>query len=128
MVERKHLVSGIVGAMVAMAAVGGVHAATAPAPKAYVVAEFTVTDPATYKSYAPQAAAIVARHGGVYIARGGRTVSVEGAPPADRVVLIEFPSLAAAQAFEASPEYRAIAPIRQRASKGRVFLVEGAQP
>lgn len=46
--------------------------------------------------------------------------------PRGRYIVIEFPSLAVAKEFEASPEYLKIAPLRQRASRGRVFLVEGA--
>jgi uncharacterized protein (DUF1330 family) len=104
-----------------------VYAATMPPPaKAYVIGEFTVTNPQGYKQYAAMTGPVVAKFGGVYLARGGKTESVEGPPPAGRIVVIEFPSLAAAQAFEAAPEYRAITPIRQRASTGRVFLVEGA--
>lgn len=40
--------------------------------------------------------------------------------------VIEFPSMAVAKSFEASPKYLKIAPLRQRASRGRVFLVEGS--
>lgn len=102
--------------------------AAAAAPKAYVIGEVNVTDPATYKTYAEKTSPIVAKFGGIYIARGGQTVPVEGAGPAGRIVVIEFPSLAAAKAFEASAEYLKVAPIRQRSSTGRFFIVEGTAP
>ncbi len=101
-------------------------ATTLPSAKAYVVGEFTVTDPQGYKNYSARTIPIVAKFGGVYLARGGKTITVEGPPPASRIVVIEFPTLAAAQAFEAAPEYIAITPYRRRASTGRVYLVEGA--
>ncbi|MGH9518273.1 MAG: DUF1330 domain-containing protein [Terriglobales bacterium] len=40
--------------------------------------------------------------------------------------MIEFPSLAVARKVESSPQYRAIAPLRQKASRSRLFLAEGA--
>jgi uncharacterized protein (DUF1330 family) len=114
------------GSIITLGAASTVYAINVKPAKAYVVGEFTVTDPQGYKDYAAATTPIVAKFGGVYLARGGKTVSVEGPSPAGRVVVIEFPSLAAAQAFEAAPEYIAIAPQRQRASTGRVYIVEGA--
>jgi uncharacterized protein (DUF1330 family) len=111
-------------AITALAATG----ARAAAPKAYVIGEVNVTDAETYKTYAAKTSPIVAKFGGIYIARGGRSVPVEGTPPAGRIILIQFPSLAAAQAFESSAEYLKVAPIRQRSSTGRFFIVEGAMP
>ena len=105
----------------------GARAAGAP-PKAYVIGEVNVTDPDTYKTYAAKTSPIVAKFGGIYIARGGQTVPVEGTAPAGRIVVIEFPNLAAAKAFEGSAEYLKVAPIRQRSSTGRFFIVEGTAP
>jgi len=98
------------------------------APKAYVIGEVNVTDMDTYKTYAAKTSPIVAKFGGIYIARGGASVPVEGAAPAGRIVVIEFPNLAAAKAFEGSAEYLKVAPIRQRSSTGRFFIVEGTAP
>jgi uncharacterized protein (DUF1330 family) len=94
-------------------------------PKGYVIAEITVTDPEAYKQYAAGTPAILAKFGGKYLVRGGKALSVEGPPPGGRIVVIEFNSLAAAQAFEESPEYQALAPLRRKASQSRVFLAEG---
>jgi len=95
-------------------------------PKAYVVAEINVTDPEAYKSYVAAVAPVVARFGGKYLVRGGQTISIEGAPPSGRVVVIEFDSLAAARTFEDSADYAAVSPIRHKAAQSRVFLVDGA--
>ncbi len=95
-------------------------------PKAYVVAEINVTDPEAYKSYVAAVAPVVARFGGKYLVRGGQTISIVGAPPSGRVVVIEFDSLAAARTFEDSADYAAVSPIRHKAAQSRVFLVEGA--
>jgi uncharacterized protein (DUF1330 family) len=118
-----------VAAAVIFAAAGFtiLHAAAA-APKGYVIAEITVTDPEAYKQYAASVPPIAAKFGGKYLVRGGQTVAVEGERPSGRIVVIEFDSLAAARSFEDSPDYQAITPLRQKAARSRVFLVEGVTP
>ena len=91
---------------------------------AYIVAEIDVTDPAGYEPYKKMAGESIQRHGGKFLARGGSTVSLEGDKP-KRVVVIEFPSVEAAEAFYRAPDYQAAVKIRQKASKGRLFIVEG---
>jgi uncharacterized protein (DUF1330 family) len=103
-------------------------AASAPTPKGYMIAEATVTDPEGMKPYAAATPALIAKFGGRYVVRGGRTVGLEGAPPASRVVIVEFPSLEAAQAYFHSPEYQAILPYRQKSAVSRSFLAEGFAP
>ncbi|MBO9712756.1 DUF1330 domain-containing protein [Sphingomonas sp.] len=100
----------------------------ATGPKGYVVAQLTVHDPAKFGQYAPQVPAILAKYGGHYIVRGGGITPVEGEAPSGRVVIIEFPSVEAARAFNASPDYLAIAPLRHASAEGPVFIVEGVPP
>jgi len=98
-----------------------------PAPaKGYVVAEIDVKDLAAYREYVAAAFPVIQQYGGKFLTRGGTTVAVEGRPPAERVMIIEFESFEQAKIFEYSPEYVAIAPLRQRSSDSRLFLVEGA--
>ena len=94
---------------------------------AYVIAEVDVTDPAAYKLYADKAPGVTLPAGGKYLARGGQVESLEGTPPKSRVVVIEFPDMAAARAFYYGRAYQEIIPLRQAASAGRLFLVEGAE-
>lgn len=96
------------------------------APKGYAIAEINVTDPDAYQQYLHAVTPVVAHFGGKYLIRAGTVIPLEGDAPTGRVVVIEFPSLETAKAFEASAEYRAIAPLRQRAARSRLFLVEGA--
>ena len=96
--------------------------------KGYVVADISVTDPDGYRAYLAAISPVVTKYGGTYIARAGRTLSVEGAPPIGRVVIIEFPSFAAAEAFEASPEALATGEIRHRTATSEIFVVEGWSP
>jgi uncharacterized protein (DUF1330 family) len=44
---------------------------------------------------------------------------------AKRVVVLEFPSLEQAQKWYRSPEYAPLIVLRQRASRGRLILLEG---
>lgn len=95
-------------------------------PNGYGVAEINVTDPEAYKQYVEAVTPIVAQFGGKYLVRAGTVIPLEGEAPTGRVAIIEFPSLARAKLFEASPQYLKIAPLRQRASRSRLFLVEGS--
>jgi uncharacterized protein (DUF1330 family) len=92
---------------------------------AYLVAEMEVSDPETYVRYRAQVPEVIAAHGGRFLVRGGPAEAKEGTPPAGRVVVIEFPDMAAAHRFYDSPEYQAILPLRLRASQGRLYLVQG---
>lgn len=92
---------------------------------AYVIAEVDVTDPQAYQLYADQAPGITLPAGGKYIVRAGPTETLEGEPPRNRIVVIEFESMDKARAFYYG-KYQEIIPLRQAASKGRMFLVEGA--
>ena len=97
-----------------------------PTPKAYVVAEITVTDVEAYRDYVRAAFPIIQRYDGKFLTRGGTTIAVEGLPPAERVMIIEFPSLERAKEFEYSQDYTDIAPLRQASAESRLFIVEGA--
>ena len=93
---------------------------------AYVIGEVEVLDPGAYEPYKPLAAASITAHGGRYLVRGGATESLEGAPVTGRVVVLEFADLDAARAWYRSAEYQEALPLRQAASKGRLFLVDGS--
>jgi uncharacterized protein (DUF1330 family) len=51
---------------------------------------------------------------------------LEGGPEPERIVVIEFPDADTARRWYRSEEYQSALKIRQSASHGRVFLVEGA--
>jgi uncharacterized protein (DUF1330 family) len=93
---------------------------------AYVIADITVRDPDRYAEYRAQVPATVARHGGRFIVRGGAHERLEGDWQPGRLVVIEFPDMAAAKAWYASQEYGPLIRLRQGASTGTVLLVEGA--
>ena len=93
---------------------------------AYLIGEIEVTDPAVYEEYRKQVLAVVTQYGGRFLVRGGKIDPKEGGWNPKRVVVLEFPSLAQAQKWYDSPEYAPLIKLRQRASKGKLILVEGA--
>jgi uncharacterized protein (DUF1330 family) len=93
---------------------------------AYLMGEIEVTDPATYEEYRRQVLAVVTKYGGRFIVRGGKVETLEGGWSPKRVVALEFPSLEQARSFYRSPEYAPLIALRQKASRGKLILVEGA--
>lgn len=93
-------------------------------PKGYWIAHITVKDMEAYQTYRNVVPGILAAHGGKFIVRAGAQSIVEGeARP--RTVVIEFPSLAAAQACYDCAEYQAAKKLRTDASSGDIVVVEG---
>ena len=70
------------------------------------IAHVQVTDAEAYGKYAKEAGPAIAAHGGVFLARGGNYVQLEGNDRA-RNVVARFPSLQAAVACYNSAAYQA---------------------
>lgn len=92
---------------------------------AYLIARVNVTDPERYKDYTALTPAAIAKHGGRFIVRGGPVSTVEGPEERNRIVVIEFPSMAQAKTFWSSPEYEHAKSKRKGAADGQFILVEG---
>jgi len=54
----------------------------------------------------------------------GNMAPLEGDPP-DGVIMLEFPSVAAAEAWYQDPDYQAALPHRLKSSSFRAFIVSG---
>lgn len=93
---------------------------------AYVIGEIEVTDPATYEEYRKQVLATVTGYGGKFVVRGGKVEPLEGGWAPKRIVALEFPSMEQAQKWYRSEDYAPLIRLRQRASRGKLILVEGA--
>jgi uncharacterized protein (DUF1330 family) len=93
---------------------------------AYVFAQIEVTDPATYDDYRKQVLPTVTKFGGRFIVRGGKVDAKEGDWKPERMIALEFPSMEQAQKWYHSPEYAPLIQLRQKASKGKLIIVEGA--
>jgi len=96
----------------------------------YVIIDIAVQGKAekiVYAQYIEEVRPIVERHGGRYLARGGRVTPVAGDWKPERVVLIEFPSVDHVKQWWNSPEYKAIAGLREQSTEARAILVEGVE-
>ena len=81
-----------------------------------------------YGEYARAASAIEARHGGRPLVVGDVSEVVEGRWPAERVVILEFPSMEDLRGWYEDPEYRALIPDRRQATDSRILFMEGWEP
>jgi uncharacterized protein (DUF1330 family) len=87
-----------------------------------------VTDPAGFERYRTAVPAVIARHGGRYLVRGGAMQPVEGALGLKRLVILEFPSMEALRGFYDSTEYAPLLQLRLDSTQSDVVFVEGYDP
>lgn len=92
---------------------------------AYFIADIEVKDPTAFEEYRKQVPATIEKYGGRYLARGGATEALEGEWRPRRVVILEFPGVAAARRWYDSEEYREPKALRRRAAVTNLVLVEG---
>lgn len=109
----------------AVVAIAGAAAYQGTAKKGYIIAQVDVTNPQQYAEYTKLTPALIEKAGGRFIARGGRTATLEGPAARSRVVIIEFPSFERAQEFYNSPGYVAARKLREGAATAQFVLVEG---
>jgi uncharacterized protein (DUF1330 family) len=93
---------------------------------AYMIVNVDVKDPAVYEEYKTKVPALIRKHGGEYLVRGGKFVILEGDWKPSRLVILRFPDIASAQALLVDPEYQSLKALRQRVSKVDIVAVEGA--
>ncbi len=94
--------------------------------RGYIIVDVRITDPDRYQEYRKSVPATLEAYGGRFLARGGKTETLEGDWDSGRIVVLEFESVERARAWWASEEYRAPKALRQSASVTRMILVEGA--
>lgn len=95
---------------------------------AYVIVDIHVNDPEGYEEVRRLTPATVAAFGGRYLARGGRTESLEGDWRPERLVILEFESIERAREWLESPEYQPIKAARHRCARTRMVVIEGLPP
>lgn len=93
---------------------------------AYVIGDVrTAWDAEALGEYRRRNTDAVARHGGRFIVRGGEIELLEGEWDTRRVIVIEFPDMAAARGWYESEDYAPLKTLRQSASDTNIILVEG---
>ena len=93
---------------------------------AYIIAQINVTNPDKYQEYARLAGPATQKYGGKFLVRGGEKTVLEGEVPFSRIVVTEFPDVAAAKRFYSSVEYQAAREKRLGAADFNMMVVEGA--
>jgi uncharacterized protein (DUF1330 family) len=93
--------------------------------KAYIIGRVRVTDPEAYKGYVARTPAAAAAHGGRFLVRGGEVASLEGPDEDRRIVVLEFPSKAALDAFWNSAAYAEAKVFRLDAAEFEAIAVTG---
>ena len=92
---------------------------------AYAIVEVDVHDIADYLVHQQQLAPLLESAGARYLARGGDLRHYEGDYEPGRLMIVEFPSLAAMDEFYQSEAYQALRPQRDACSCSRIIAVEG---
>ncbi|MCF6303974.1 MAG: DUF1330 domain-containing protein [Rhodobacteraceae bacterium] len=90
----------------------------------YAMVHIDVTDAEEYAKYAAIAGPAVAKYGAEFLARGGKSLQMEGKARA-RNVIIKFKDWETAEAFYASPEYQEALSYGLPASDREYTFVEG---
>lgn len=93
---------------------------------AYAIGRLQMRDPAWLAEYGPKTEALVEKHGGRYIVRGGAMETLEGGNPLpNAMVVLEFPSMERANAWYNDPDYAPLIKLRQTGSDLDFVLVDG---
>ena len=97
---------------------------------AYIVANFTIKDKDEYRKYEKGFFPILKKHGGSFFTVDDHSKHLEGPDPRPgRMVIFQFPSEAAADAWYNDPEYQALSEYRRAGtSMVSLTLVHGLPP
>jgi uncharacterized protein (DUF1330 family) len=92
---------------------------------AYVIFDVEIRDMAQYQQFMLGVKPALEAAGARYLARGGAHQVHEGDWAPRRIVIIEFPSVAAWEAFYHGDTYQGLKAIRDQCSSARLVSVEG---
>lgn len=92
---------------------------------AYVIFDVDIRDPAKYQEFMSGVKPALEAAGAKYLARGGAHKVYEGDWTPRRIVLLEFPDVAAWESFYNGSVYQGLKHIRDACSEARLVSVEG---
>jgi uncharacterized protein (DUF1330 family) len=95
---------------------------------AYVIFDVEIRDLVRYQDFMKAVKPALDAAGARYLARGGAHKVHEGDWQPRRIVVLEFPSVAAWEAFYSGPVYQGLKAIRDECSSARLVCVEGLPP
>ena len=94
---------------------------------AYVILDVEIRDLTRYQEFMKGVKPALEAAGGRYLARGGALKVHEGDWAPRRIVLLEFPSVAAWEAFYHGETYQGLKSVRDECSSARLVSVEGLE-
>ena len=92
---------------------------------AYVIFDVEIRDLQQYQNFMSGVKPALEAAGAKYLARGGAHKVYEGDWEPRRIVLLEFPTVAAWEAFYNGATYHSLKSIRDACSSARLVAVEG---
>jgi uncharacterized protein (DUF1330 family) len=90
----------------------------------FMIIQSSVKDAETYRHYIERVFPIVEAYGGHFHVRGENIRALGNWKP-ERVIVIEFQSEDQIQNWLTSPEYAAIAPLREQGADAQAIIAEG---
>ncbi|BEU28540.1 DUF1330 domain-containing protein [Paraburkholderia sp. 22B1P] len=97
-------------------------------PKGYIYAELKVTDPEYfYAEYMTRVKPVLEKYQAKFAIAGNDPEVLEGHKNIQRVVLVEFETLAKAKEFYHSTDYQEVIGYRFRSADTHLYIIEGAQ-
>ena len=94
---------------------------------AYVIFDVEIRDGARYQDFMDQVKPALTEAGAKYLSRGEEHRIYEGDWIPRRIVILEFPSLEAWEAFYNGPIYQGLKSIRDECSSARLVAVQAMQ-
>lgn len=92
---------------------------------AYLILDIDIRDPVKYERYKREVPALVARHGGEYLVRGGKHEIMEGDWRPTRLVLFRFPDRQAIRNLFNDPDYQPLKSVRHESAASNLVAVDG---
>jgi uncharacterized protein (DUF1330 family) len=90
----------------------------------YMIIDSNVRNKDKYQQYIDQVSLIVTKYGGRYHVRS-ENIRALGSWRPERIIVVEFPTENHVQDWLTSPEYKAIAPLREEGAETQAILVDG---
>lgn len=91
---------------------------------AYVIAVMSIDDPLKYAKYTDRTPEIIKRYGGKFLTRGEDVLTLEGAQPEGRTVILEFPNQQKVKDWYASSEYQEVVQLRWASSTMHQLIMQ----
>ncbi len=84
-----------------------------------------VIDEKKYSAYIKQVPKTIEKFGGKYLARGNQVEVISGNWKPERLIIVQFDSFDQFNRWWNSPDYRAVAPLREQGAKVNAIVVRG---